>query len=302
MNTIEILIGFSHNCPGICSSMHQCGPQQCLHWRTQQITIDKILIVVTSNDPRQLMDILTPGQGRNPRFEHTFIDEDGMRWVKCNLYMQWWARTSATLGIMCKELGFAHTVQWCCQLCAHGWGMCAKAHPLTRHNWLLKCGKLRPWFSKTCSDMIVPHVSMHLKTWNDFVASCAHAQAVHHEVPCISTKAPCLHDCFYKYIHFMSKPCVALIYLDLTSSKRSKDTNGETMMTHTFCDMAWGWKRLRTSVRGCISGNNREWLWCDMAWGWKRLRTSIRGCISGNNREWLRLTKDYLITTGNRLS
>lgn len=41
---------------------------------------------------------------RNPRFEHTFIDEDGMRWVKC---------------------------------------MCAKAHPLTRHNWLLKCGKLR---------------------------------------------------------------------------------------------------------------------------------------------------------------
>lgn len=43
--------------------------------------MDKILIVVMSMTP----DMLNPAQGRNPRYEHTYIDEDGMRWMKCNL-------------------------------------------------------------------------------------------------------------------------------------------------------------------------------------------------------------------------
>ncbi|CAL1156413.1 unnamed protein product [Cladocopium goreaui] len=47
----------------------------------------------------------------NPRMWHTFIDEDAMRWVK---------------------------------------GICARAHPRTRHHWLLKCAKLRLYSMKHC--------------------------------------------------------------------------------------------------------------------------------------------------------
>ena len=75
--------------------------------------------------------------GSNPRFVHTFIDEDSMRWVK---------------GTLVFEIGFCACVAW------YGWrlpilhltelfwtwGIMARAHTRTRHTWLLKCTKLRP--------------------------------------------------------------------------------------------------------------------------------------------------------------
>ena len=84
--------------------------------------------------------------GSNPRYVHTYTDEDGMRWVKGNLDS---FKLSGPMHVgwcgVGRWFGVGYFIWISPYVLAWAWGIMARGHPRMRHFWLLRCTKLRPY-------------------------------------------------------------------------------------------------------------------------------------------------------------
>ena len=76
--------------------------------------------------------------GKNPRFTHTYIDEDAMLWAKsCSAFTK---RMSGVPGLLQVHLSIFYWFLFFATLS----GTSKFSHPKKRAIWLIKCQRLRP--------------------------------------------------------------------------------------------------------------------------------------------------------------